>query len=539
MKDVLFLPDANGLTLLDVEIDPSTERITFRARTTSPEATCPICQQPSTSVQSRYCRTLADLPCFGQLVRWQVQVRRFRCGNAACPRQIFTERLPTCAPAYAHRTVRQAKKLREVVAVLGGKSGARLAASLGMAVSRDTLLRLLKRGQHMPSPTPRVLGVDDFAWKKGERYGTILIDLQRHIVVDLLPDREAITFAAWLRSHPGVEVISRDRAGVYADGARQGAPGAIQVSDRFHLLVNLRTTLHRLFERKHALLKRLAPPAAASAERASSRRRATRRASSLKETQRLARRERRSHRYESVLALHQQGFSQPAIAERVGVKRDTVRRYLAAPTFPEIVRPTRTSKLDAYKPYLRERWAAGQQNMTSLVAEVRERGYQGGATMVYDYLRKMKREAARRHAEPRPVSAGVALSAREAAWLFVRDPRRLSLRQVWQLDPLRTLDAELEQAYQLAQDFRVMVARRQASVLERWLREAKASDIPEFRSFAAGISRDYDAVQAALGTEVSNGQTEGQVNRLNLIKRETYGRAHFDLLRLRVLHRSG
>jgi transposase len=539
MKDVLFLPDAHQLTLLDVEIDPSTELLILRAKTISPEAPCPVCQQSSARVQSRYTRILADLPCFGQPVRWRVQVRRFRCLNTTCPRQIFTERLPTCAPAYAHRTIRQAGRLQEVAAVLGGNSGARLAAALGMAVSRDTLLRLLKQSQHSLSPTPRVLGVDDFAWKKGDRYGTILIDLERHAVVDLLADREATTFAAWLRAHPGVEVISRDRAGAYADGARQGAPEAIQVSDRFHLLVNLRTTLQRLFERKHALLKRLAPPATPSIERTSYRRQAMSRGGSLKEAQRQARRERRYRRYESVLALHQQGLSQQAIAERVGVKRDTVHRYLAAPAFPEIVRPTRTSKLDDYKPYLRERWAAGQQNRTSLVAELRKRGYRGGTTIVYDYLRTIKQEAARKHAEPLPVSVGVALSAREAAWLFVRDPRRLSLRQVWQLDPLRTQDAELEQAYQLAQDFRMMVARRQPSVLERWLSEAKASDIPEFRSFAAGISRDYDAVQAALSREVSNGQTEGQVNRLKLIKRETYGRAHFDLLRLRVLHRSG
>ena len=197
MINVLLLPDASVLALLDITVDASTKTITAVARTTSLEASCPVCQHPSSKVQSRYVRTLADLPCSGQHVRWLVHVRRFWCLNAGCPRKIFSERLPTCAPAYARRTTRQAESLHEMALTAGGKGGEYLARRQGMPSSHDTLLRLTRRSQPAPAPTPRVLGVDEFAWKKGHRYGTILVDLQKHQVVDVLPDREAETLITW------------------------------------------------------------------------------------------------------------------------------------------------------------------------------------------------------------------------------------------------------------------------------------------------------------------------------------------------------
>lgn len=346
MKDAVFLPKTMAFSLMDVAVDPVTEQMAAYATSTSPEAACPVCGQTSARVQSRYTRTLADLPWAGRQVQWHVQVRRFRCENGACPRKIFTERLPMWAPAYAHRTSRQAEPLRNVASALGGKGGERLVTLLGMAASHDTLLRLLRRSETAASPPPRVLGVDDFAWKKGDRYGTILIDQERHTVVDVLPDREAATFATWLRAHEGVEIISRDRAGAYAEGARQGAPHAIQVSDRFHLLVNLRTALLRLFERNHPLVSRVTTHSASSTGTGDERTTASiqmdkraRKASSLKREQQQARRTRRHERYEDALTLHKQGFSQNAIAAQLGIARDTVHRYLTAPAFPEIVRP--------------------------------------------------------------------------------------------------------------------------------------------------------------------------------------------------------
>jgi transposase len=417
-----------------------------------------------------------------------------------------------------------------------------------MSISHDTMIRLIRRNQPAATATPRILGVDDFAWKKGRRYGTILIDLERHQVIDVLPDREAETLAVWLKAHPGVEIISRDRAGAYAEGASKGAPHAIQIADRFHLLVNVMTAMTRLFERKHESLTRIhaeeramdPPLPSPPLEKESSSKPLT-----ITQAQQQARRTRRKNRYDEVKALHTQGVSQRAIAALTGLHRDTVHRYLNTSELPEMRRSPRRSKLDPYKAFLHQRWSEGARNVTHLVTELREQGYRGSQTIVFDYLRPFHEQPqwlqTYQHQQQRAALGmpTVPLSPREAAWLFVCPPRTLKLSQVRQLDPLRTRDEELGRAYELVQDFRTMVNQRQLACLPRWIDEAKTSGLPELRRFAEGLYRDYDAVRAALSWEYSQGQTEGQVHRLKLIKRQGYGRANFDLLRLRVLHGSG
>jgi transposase len=384
-------------------------------------------------------------------------------------------------------------------------------------------------------------------WKKGRRSGTILIDLERHQVIDVLPDREAETLTAWLKDHPGVEIISRDRAGAYAEGASKGAPDAVQIADRFHLLMNVTTAMTRFFERKHDTLKRiheeekaLDPPVCPPVETD-----APAQPLSVSKQQQQVRQARRQRRYDEVKQLHAQGVSQRAIAALVGLHRETVHRYLQAAELPAIVRPHRRSKLDPYKDYLHQRWSEGARNVTHLVAELRERGYRGSQTIVFDYLRPVQKQPewlAAYHQQQQRAAAGkptTPLSPREASWLFVCPPAKLTFAQVQQLDPLRRRDDELGKAYELVQDFRTMVTRRQLVFLPGWIEEAKASGLPELRRFAEGLLRDYDAVRAALSFEYSQGQTEGQVHRLKLIKRQGYGRANFDLLRLRVLYGSG
>ena len=440
MVQVLLLPDPSVFVLSKIEVDEGANTITALAVATAPQAICLLCQQVACRVQSRYIRTLADLPCCGQRVKWLLQVRRFWCDNPACSRKIFAERLPTCAPIYARRTLRQSQTLREVAFALGGKAGEALTYVLSMPVSHDTLLRLMRRSGLPTVSAPRVLGVDDFAWKRGRSYGSILIDQEAHKVIDLLPDREADTFAKWLEEHPGVEVISRDRAGNYADGARRGAPQAVQVADRFHLLLNLQSALVRFFERKQDCLKRLAQAREHEAMAAQAptpcEPAAPAEPKPLPPTavQAQARRARRKERYEQVLSLHEQGASQVAIAALVGLDRETVRRYLRVPAFPEIVRPGRhKSKLDPYKDYLHQRVQAGQCNVTHLVAELREQGYRGGSTIVRDYVRKVSGQPAWQQAYQQKKQVGRSarqdqLSASEAAWLFICNPRKLKLR---------------------------------------------------------------------------------------------------------------
>lgn len=302
--------------------------LTIVAAACRPSAACPVCSRRSRRIQSRYVRTLADLPWRGVAVRAHLQVRRFVCAAPRCPRRIFCERLPGTTAPYARRTARPEATLQLLGQALGGAAGERLAAALGIRVAASTLIAHVRDAPAPDPPVPRVLGVDNFAWRRGRRYGTILVDLERHRVVDVLPDREAATFAGWLRAHPGVEIISRDRGGPYADAARTAAPDAVQVSDRFHLLANLRLAFERAVVRHGDALREAGHDAV---EGAAERRRAARPAP-----------------YEQIVALHAAGVPRIEVSERLNLGRGTVRSWLRAGQFPERAPPTGGPRVPAH-----------------------------------------------------------------------------------------------------------------------------------------------------------------------------------------------
>ncbi len=549
--DVLahLLPDATTLRLTACHVDTTSAQITLLVRSTQTRVPCPLCALPARRIHSRYTRTLADLPWADYRVRFQLRVRKWFCRNRHCPRRIFTERLPTVAAPWARHTLRLAQRLVAVGLALGGKAGVSLSQRWGLAVSRNTLLRLLRRQSTPSFPTPTVLGVDDFALRKRQTYGTILVDLERRQPVALLPDRTADTVAQWLREHPGVEVITRDRAQAYAEGARHGAPAATQVADRFHLMQNLAEALTQVFTTQSPALDAVnatgrqqpvslpdgtsavpvPPPPTPPAEQARAAQRAARRQAI----------------YDAVWTLHRQGWSVRAIAGQVGRSSRTIKRYLQAPTWP--VRQHRRhygrSILNPYKAYLLERWNAGCHTAIQLFRELQPRGYTGSYRRVTAYVSRIRqaqgippRRQGRRQTLPVVAEpTALPLTPRRATWLVLQRETPRTEAETQQLDRLKAQQVEVGEAITLAQDFAQLVRQRQPEALDPWLQRATTSPLEALRRFATGLRDDYAAVKAGVTLPWSNGPVEGHINRLKMLKRQMFGRAHLDLLSRRFV----
>jgi transposase len=545
-----LLPDATTLRLDACQVDSPAAQITLRVRSTQATASCPLCTTPAQRMHSHYERTLADLPWAHSRVRLQLRVRKWFCRNRACRRRIFTERLPTVATPWARRTLRLAQRLGALGVALGGTVGVQLGHQWDLVVSRNTLLRLLRKLPLPALPTPRVLGVDDFALRKRHTYGTILVDLERRQPVALLPDRTAETVAQWLRQHPGVEVLARDRAQAYADGARQGAPAATQVADRFHLLQNLRETLDQVFltheqalEAVNTLMRQqpvllpdgaVAVPVPPPVE--------TPTPAQQRAGQRQARRQ---ALHQQVWALHHQGWTAPAIAQQVGLVLRTVQRDLRSPTFAGRKRRSDRgdSVLNPYKPYLLERWNAGCSNAMRLFRDLRQRGYAGGYGVVAAYARRLRQAQGlppghRRARQPLPAVAEPAcqpLTPRRATWLVLRRATKRTEAEAQQLTRLHAQSPAVAEAIDLAQGFATLVRQRQPECLDPWLQRATSSAVDAVQRFAAGLSQDYEAVKAGVTLPWSTGPVEGHINRLKMLKRQMFGRARLDLLSRRFV----
>jgi transposase len=527
------LPVPKLLNLIGVSAD--TEAITLSAKTSASTARCPACGKRSARVHSRYTRTLADLPWQGVPVNVHLRVRRFFCNEAACDRAIFAERLPGIAAHYARRTERLDGWFTHVSFALGGEAGSRLLKDLGVVVSGDTLLhhiRSLRFGDH---ETPRVLSVDDFAFRRGTRYGTVLVDLERHTLVDILPDRSVDTFACWLREHPGVEIVSRDRGGEYAEAARRAAPHAVQVADRFHLLKNLRDVVLRVF-RQHVEVLELVPRPMNHLQRLTHLR--LDRKASKERTREQARK-----LFESIHALSSKGMKNARIARTLGIHRHTVEKYRAFKAPP--VRHHFTKKVSAiapYESYILKRWKQGCRNATQIHKEIVEQGYPGAYQNVVRITRYLKEQEHLARSVP-DCSSGI--SASHAAGILVKRPENRSEEEIRTLKRLKTVHWVTEKCCSLFEEFAEMLRDKEQrneeqthSRLEEWTEWAKASGIAELKAFAVKLLQDKEAVLAAMLLPYSQGQTEGRVNKLKLIKRSMYGRGKFDLLKQRVLYAS-
>jgi transposase len=384
------------------------------------------------------------------------------------------------------------------------------------------------------------------------------VDLERHCPVDLLPDRQAETLANWLKAHPGVQIVTRDRSWEYARGISEGAPDALQIVDRFHLLSNLREMLERAVERnRHHLHGIELPPVSPEGSEPSlemepvPRPRQPAQRSPIEKATRDARYQHRLALRQQVQGLREQGESILGITQRLALNRSTVYRYLRGQAESGAVRTRHVSSmLDPFLPYLCQRWSEGCHNGNQLWRELRERGYRGSRKMVAVWTQH-QREA------PAPTTPKKYLAAPEAApgqppcpergsrprlpssrrvsWFLWRDPAALSAAEQATLTAIQAAAPDLAALQPLVQQFQRLVKERDAAAFITWRERAMRSTLPDLRSFVVGLDRDAKAVEAALTEPWSNGPVEGQVNRLKAIKRQMYGRANFELLRARVL----
>jgi transposase len=531
----LLLPDLAGLQLTNITVDEQT--IILELQIVTNQAPCPTCGMLSDRVHSHYTRHPRDLAWAALSVRWHLQVRRFRCLNPICPQQLFAERLPDILAPDARRTERLTEALRQVALTAGANAGSRLSTKLASSSSASTLLRIL-RSTNLPEPkAPKVVGLDEWAWRKGRTYGTIMVDLEAHRVLDLLPDCRSEDVAEWLRQYPSITVISRDRSGPFATAATGGAPQAIQVADRFHLLKNLTETLQRVFDQHRSQLDTVRgivsqPPAASASEPSTM-------PHPSAATQRADRLANRQARYQEVRQLHASGMSRTQIAQRVGLSRKTVSRWLnttAYPAHPGAKRRGRPygSQLDPFKPYLLERFQAGCHNAGVLYHEIRDQGYSGCDSLVRKFITVIRRTQGQ--GTPVATKTTPRYSIPDLVFCVLRRPKDMMDEHKAIVTQIQAVDDVLRTACELAQSFAVMVREQRVEDLQSWLEQADTSGIAAFRSFVAGLRRDEAAVAAALELPWSQGQVEGQIHRLKLIKRAGYGRMGFVMLRQRVLN---
>lgn len=509
LKLVFGLPEELEVGSCDV----AEKLITLTVVSTQTAPCCPLCGTHASRIHSHYSRQLTDVPCAQKCVRLILQVRKFFCDVRTCPRKIFAERLTPFIEPWARVTQRLYQTVQVIGLATGGRLGVRLTDRLGIETTRQTILQRLMALPTEPVGQVIQLGIDDFSFRRERKFGTILVNMQTHQIIDLLADRKAETSATWMASHPEIKLVSRDRGGDYASAAAIGAPQAVQCADRFHMVKNLGEELEGCLAR-HLAAKRQKQTQETIDEHSPIQHASgsVRRSPKVERLQQ-AYREERLAGYEQVRALHKLGMSQATIAERVGIGHSTVSRWLAASTLPETRRGPYVSRLDPHLPYLFQRWEAGCHNMAALFRELVDRGDIGSYGSVRDHLIRRLPEGKKNTSKGAGLSPAP-FSSRQATFLFLARPENLDAEEQETVRQLRQSHPEVDLAYDLVQQFTQMLHTRTGEQLDVWLEKVRASQIREFQSFVLGVERDKAAVMAGLTLPQNNGLVEGKVNKL-------------------------
>lgn len=500
MIKTLF-PQLSALVIDEVADEGRVLRV--RARTSSAAVPCPQCGQSTNRVHAYHLRRLSDLPVGGRGVVIDLRVRRLVCSTQACSQRTFREQVPTLTYRWARRTSGLTSLIGDLAVVVAGRAGSVVLARLGMVVSRSTVLRVLMAMSVPSGPVPTVLSVDDFALRRGRNYASLLIDAVTHRRIDVLPDRKAATLAAWLRERPQVEVVCRDGSAAYAEAIRDGAPQAVQVSDRWHLWNNLAKAVEKtVIAHSRCWHDRPQRPGQALDERT-------------------------RERHTAVHALLEEGVGLLECAKRLGWALNTVKRYARAGTADELQRPPRYREtlVDPFRDHLRERRIEDPTvAVTRLLEEIRELGYTGSANLLVRYLNQGRADAERTPPSPR----------RLVSWLMSR-PANLPAHRRGHLQELLAGCPQLTVMAQRIGEFAGLLTGRRGDDLDAWMTLVDADDLPALHGFVYGLRMDLDAVVAGLTLPYSNGPMEGANTKVKLLKRQMYGRAGFALLRHRIL----
>jgi len=503
-----------------VSVEKGQWQITLHLKSSQKKSRCPLCRTYSRSIHSHYHRTIKDLPAFCNQIQLHLGVRRFYCHNKKCKRWVFTERFKVHFTPYGRVSKRLEETLLKLTLLLGGNPGEKLCQTLNITRSSSSLIRLVHR-QKLPSRGEVVyVGIDDWAQKKRLSYGSCIVDMERHKLVELLRDREAATVEKWLKKHPEVRVVSRDRFLHYRKGIGEGAPQAQQVGDRWHLLKNLGDALQKLLERNRQYLKYSLPqkkrlPALPVPKSAS--------ANSIH----------RRWQLEQIRRLHQEGLGLKAIAGKLQMARVTVRKYLTLSEPPLRGGGRLQVNIALFERYVRDRIREEPHvQLLQLFKEIKALGYNGGRSVAYNHLHALV--DGRLYPLQNNGSYLDFLPSR-VRMLLVKKTADLSGREQKIVTRLSLQCPQIGLAYTMAIQFREMMAAKQAMNLKNWIHRVLKSEIPELISFAKGILNDFEATKNALTLPWSNGQVEGQINKLKTIKRQMYGRASFELLRKRLL----
>lgn len=478
---------------------------------------CPDCGTPSLSCHSRYVRTLSDLPVSGTVARLRLMVRRFRCNLRTCPRKTFSEELTSgLGRRHGRRVARCDGLVHAIGLALGGRPGSRMMTRLAAPWSKDTLLRTVRReaASRPATPAATVVGIDDFAWRRGHSYGSIVVDLERRTVIDLLPDRQRDTIMAWLGKNSQVRIICRDRGPGYGAAAAAAAPQALQVADRWHLFENASAAfLAAVRSELPRLRKVLLPNASLDPEMLSKAERIQWDAAVIRESVNA-----------KVLALATQGVPLKVMARTTGLSRQTIRKIVRGQRH-DVFR-TRQSALDPWRVRLEAEWDGGCRVGAELWRRLKASGYAGSLRVIGEWATRRRRDdRIGQNASPTPSARTIARS------LTVErdDPHR---RTALVNAVIETAAPNLIAARDLLDSFHAMMRSKDVSLLEPWIASAKQSKLA---ALATGLEADKNAVAAAITEPWSSGQVEGKINRLKLIKRQMYGRANLDLLKARLM----